>query len=304
DKVMHVEQTPARMRHTTTVEEQSTLLAGWNQRYAQLSRGAFSGMLSETRLSGAYLFREVTSRSLLQSGIIDEDVLAVGIPVAIKGPARFCGSACGGHQMHVFSGRCGFEFHTPSDLDIMGIVIPRATLFDHLDRAEAEQVSDRLERAHLLDLSPALFSRLGQGLRALMDDAAPLDDIAPLLAEALTSAARLTPPLRSTDLIGKLREIATDPTRDQPPTIQEVCDLLGISRRTLQYALQRELGMSPADYMRALPLNAARARILDGASVTQAATLSGFWHFGRFAQDYRTLFGELPSATLQANAAQ
>ena len=296
---MHVEQPPVRLRHTTTVEEQSTLLAGWNQRYAQLSRGAFTGMLSEARLPDAYLFREVTSRSLLQGGIVGADVLAVGIPVAIEGPARFCGSPCGGHQLHVFSGDEGFQFHTPSDLDIMGIVIPRAALYAHLDAPEVQAVASRLRRAHLLDLPPALFLRLGRVMRDLMEGLAEVEDIAPLLAEALATPAPVAATPRAADLVDDLQRLATDPARDQPPSIHDACETLGVSRRTLQYALQKQVGLGPSDYMRALRLNAARVSILEGDTVTEAATKAGFWHFGRFSQDYRKLFGELPSATLQ-----
>jgi len=49
-------------------------------------------------------------------------------------------------------------------------------------------------------------------------------------------------------------------------------------------------------------MNLARRALRDSsperATVTEIATRYGFWQFGRFAGEYKSLFGEAPSATL------
>ena len=58
-------------------------------------------------------------------------------------------------------------------------------------------------------------------------------------------------------------------------------------------------------YLRHLRLHRVRAELADAsrvrsaAAVTAAASRWGFMHFGRFAQQYRQLFGEAPSQTLR-----
>jgi AraC-like DNA-binding protein len=42
-----------------------------------------------------------------------------------------------------------------------------------------------------------------------------------------------------------------------------------------------------------------RQMLKQGNGVTDAATAWGFWHFGHFSQEYKKLFGELPSDTLR-----
>ena len=83
----------------------------------------------------------------------------------------------------------------------------------------------------------------------------------------------------------------------QAPTVVELCAKLGVSRRTLQNGFQQVIGISPMSYLRAARLGAARRALKHSASVTDAATQLGFWHFGHFAKDYQAMFGELPSQT-------
>ena len=62
------------------------------------------------------------------------------------------------------------------------------------------------------------------------------------------------------------------------------------------------LGLSPARYIKAMRLNAARRELARGdnpqLSVYDAAVRWGFWHFGHFSTDYKKQFSELPSQTL------
>jgi len=96
------------------------------------------------------------------------------------------------------------------------------------------------------------------------------------------------------------REVEENP--DQPLYIPELCATIGVSDRTLRVCCQEQLGMSPKRYLLLRRMNFARQALRDGSpgatTVTEIATQYGFWQFGRFAGEYRSLFGESPSATL------
>jgi AraC-like DNA-binding protein len=88
----------------------------------------------------------------------------------------------------------------------------------------------------------------------------------------------------------------------EPLTIEQIAELVGVGTRALQLAFRARRGMSPRAVLAAFRLERARTLMLaagPGASVTDIALQSGFLHFGRFAAAYRARFGESPSDTLR-----
>jgi AraC-like DNA-binding protein len=95
---------------------------------------------------------------------------------------------------------------------------------------------------------------------------------------------------------------AVEENPDQPFYIPELCKAIAVSDRTLRICCQEQLGMSPKRYLLLRRMHLARRAMRESAptatTVTEIATRCGFWQFGRFAGEYRSLFGEAPSATL------
>jgi AraC-like DNA-binding protein len=93
----------------------------------------------------------------------------------------------------------------------------------------------------------------------------------------------------------------------EPVYLADLCAATGVSERTLQQVFLECYGVSPLQYLKLRRLNLARQCLRDGTPeqtrVTGVALDCGFWELGRFAADYKALFGESPSHTLQHRAA-
>jgi AraC-like DNA-binding protein len=89
----------------------------------------------------------------------------------------------------------------------------------------------------------------------------------------------------------------------QPSNMAELCQLVGVSDRTLRTCCAEFLGVSPTRYVLLRRLrevrNALRKADPQTGSVAEIAHRFGFAELGRFAGTYRARFGETPSATLQ-----
>jgi AraC-like DNA-binding protein len=96
------------------------------------------------------------------------------------------------------------------------------------------------------------------------------------------------------------RLLGTHPDRNV--RITKICTALGVSDRLLRDVCAEHLGMSGNRYLRLRRMSLARRALRDAnghaASVSEIARRYGFADPGRFAVEYRVLFGELPSATL------
>ena len=91
-------------------------------------------------------------------------------------------------------------------------------------------------------------------------------------------------------------------TRASRNSMSSICKALNVSERHLRQLCAAHLGMSPTAYERLQRMWRTRRalRTADGTgSVSVIARLNGFQDLGRFAINYRSAFGERPSATLR-----
>jgi AraC-like DNA-binding protein len=137
--------------------------------------------------------------------------------------------------------------------------------------------------------------RTARSINALLRD---------LIAEWLAETA---------DGVDGLREAAADAQRvrraieilrarsDEPISVVDLAQEVGLGVRSLQLAFQNVLGEGPRARLTRIRLERARERLLSGDprdEVTTIALDSGFTHLSRFAGAYLRTYGERPSDTL------
>lgn len=302
------------IRRSDSVHHQAELLDRWDQQYSQLGSGLFSGSVTMCRNGAARLFREDLNLDVYQVGGLSTPRIAFGFPLRFDGNCFLCGEAARIRDLLVFSGQSGFEFLSPRDFEFYGVEFDASKATDPVLAAMLDELSDVFASGRRsIRLDPSQANNLSSSLVSLFHARAAAEatpwsaeqtnainrQIAGSTLDCLPADAAGGPRSeRHWDVISAVRDLV----RDNPYCPRSVAELtieLGISRRTLQNVCQDILGISPVHFLRVLRLNEARRAIEATQSVTQAATQFGFWHLSYFARDYRALFGELPSITLE-----
>lgn len=83
-------------------------------------------------------------------------------------------------------------------------------------------------------------------------------------------------------------------------TLTDIEKLAGVSRDRLYRDFQRYYGVAPMAYFKSLKLDGVRQRLLQARPEEKVSTIAldyGFNQLGRFSQEYRAHFNELPSET-------
>lgn len=297
------------IHQSDNVHCQAKLLPAWDQQYTQMSRGEFCGSVTKLRSGALCLFDEQMNRQVYQVGELSKDKIGFGFPVRVKGNSFLCGHAANVGSLLVFSGQSGFEFLSPRDFRFFGIEINIPEIADtvlaRLVEALKAALADR-GRSILLDadteypLRQSLASvfdfgrkfRIGHGDRFNRQIVGAVLDCLPESADTPVSVEKYW------HIISRMHDLAHD-NPHCPRTVAEVTVELGVSRRKLQNACRDVLDVTPVQYLRALRLSEVRRAIPDAQSVTDAAMQFGFWHLGYFSRDYKAMFGETPSRTLQ-----
>lgn len=286
-------------------------LTNWQQEYDQTSRGGFRGAIVELPFSDLQVFKEVTSQALQQKCVVWPDSVWLGIPLSNQEDCRINGLTVREQHIMCRPGDCEFELTTPQDYELFGMVVQLPALM-------------RMAKIHGIDLN---WSELTEHGRLALPEKT-LTDVRYVLTRLLNGQATSAMPQRlAHDLLMMAllevlkaeqpapaqtqsyhhRKQVVDTARafihdhpDTPLTVTDLCEVANVSRRTLQYAFESILAISPIQYLRMSRLNGVRRELIvaeEGVNVADIAAEWGFWHMSQFAKDYRMLFGELPSHT-------
>ncbi len=289
--------------------------AGWNLTFSQAAGGAFGGSIQLAATPLLQIVRQTWSAPLIVEGQLPQDAASIALAMPAKGGVRWLGLELDPRNS-IFGGSEGHEvrFRTLGEVEILAVSMSRALLDRHLEtrfgvagHALGRDILWRIppganearERGMALDSLRAVLASgavVGPAARHHLQEAAMqilLDGLHIGPQPAVVSASQRRQAVRLAEEVLRAR-------LDSPPSISELCQLTGVSERTLQLAFQDIHAVSPKRYLRVLRLNAARRmlRCCEG-SVTDVALEFGFFHFARFAAEYRALFHQRPSETLR-----
>ena len=305
---------------TLDSDEHAAALQAWDQTYNQLSPGAFKGALQQIWLGKLHVFRETTNRAVAQSGLPTKDCFVFGVPLEMSDTALFGNQVVVPDSFFMFRSTDGFSLRTPEFFDVIGIAIPEPDMAAALGSQLESEMRVLLSGAPMVLIPPkpamAEFRRCLSSLfepRALQPsplvDAAYWQDLSDgvvaHLVSLLQTALRLPPPTPSFPGRCRVVEQAVAFALSQgaePVTVGDLCARTRVSRRMLNYCFQDVLNTNPVHYLKAIRLNGVRRELRQTnpapGVIRDVAGRWGFWHFSRFASEYRSLFGELPSDTL------
>jgi AraC-like DNA-binding protein len=166
------------------------------------------------------------------------------------------------------------------------------------EQARLRALLARIEKS--LWRSPEMFT--GSPIRRQVER----ELLAVFLAALRSGCADLAPPPSNRidsrhRRLRQAREFLASHTHE-PIYLDDLCATLGLTSRGVENLFQDLLGISPMTYLRHQRLHGVRRTLLPAApapgAVKFAAREWGFLHQGRFAHDYRALFGESPIETL------
>ena len=210
----------------------------------------------------------------------------------------------------------------PQGVTLTHIIVPVQTFDAYADQLQRHDLDDNFRSKNHVNLLPTGMKEIKDYLKQLVwlavnkptffqqphIEELVADDFLPLLISniptKLTSKCFLKASRRSKLIAHAEQKMLTN--LEKPLTLKQLAQDLESSSSALLYGFQDLFGISPMRYLKVRRLNAVRQRLK--ASEPESCTIAvlagqfGFYSPCHFTRDYKAMFGELPSETLQKTA--
>jgi len=288
----------------------------WDLDYQQLERGCFNGQLLLAGSADMQFTRSRLGRRLIQKGAPPRHLRTFGLLADPRITMHWRGQNVSGDQLFVFPEGGELDCVSQSDFDVSAVALSEKTLAEACQSLRLPGPEKLFGDREVFACDPGeihLLREFLMGAERQLRIAGPqpdlLKEIAIEAADRLVSIVARGKYTPERDRPRK-REIALAKARDyveanfaQQLSIPELCQIAHASERTLEYAFRERYGVTPKYYVTACRLNAAKKALFlaspGDTTVSDVALEVGFWHRSKFSEDYKRLFGELPSITLQ-----
>lgn len=285
--------------------------------HVQLERGNFRGQIVHSAAASTRVDWGSYTLSVLARGELTKEMVTLTLALDGRGDWRVHGQPNVRGDMVVFPEGGELMIALPPQAQWLTLQVPRSRLESAgLAMTPLLAISARRMRgdmdANLLqalgDLAPVLAPQETKAHFGAADVERAHDELLSVLLSELArrggkgdSGASLRPGERWRVI--RRAEEYLESTGEASVRIDDLCVAACTSLSRLERAFREAFGVSPRRFLMLRRLAAVRGELLKGdaqTSITEVATRWGFFHLGRFSQEYRLHYGERPSETSSA----
>jgi AraC family ethanolamine operon transcriptional activator len=279
--------------------------------HSQLDCGVFCGKLDQIVCGPVIIHMHRMNRKILQNGSGAPGFTSFLLTDFMKVDMHWRKKRLNGNVLGILRANMEHSCVTPIDFSAISISIEDRFLQDIASTLGHEYFFHTIRNKETLNIDEKDALKIRHLVKAIKQCELPASNIVAnhiaelIIKSVLSSATNIHYKLASNrgKVFQKAKEIIHS-NYENPINVAILCKEIGTSERNLRYAFKEYSGLSPKKFMTHYKLNKVRKLLYTGKyeKVVEAANEVGFWHTGKFAADYKILFGEFPSEMLKAKS--
>ena len=289
------------------IEQLSECVKGARFLHGQITPGGFHGALDLIELPGFTVNRGYYNQTIKAAGVFPDDRVVVGLIMGERSLGILNGEQLEYGTAFVAQEGVVIDLPIASELRWMTLQLSRSALDIFGLEASTRDISMcKLPGSVISEIAASVDVGFNTHRASICigEGQVICEEILSALGKRMKQFESSEPSInlaRQIKIVKKAEEYMTHHLHE-PVKISEVCRMTNTSERVLEYAFNKIYGLSPKRFLTVLRLNRARKLLMDAnayeGNVTSIAMSCGFRHMGRFSAEYKAMFGELPSHTL------
>jgi len=299
-------------------EEFAETIRAWDLDFIQLDRGNFETEIIQVGVGDVLLTQASFNRFIDQKGSAPPGLWTFAILTDKSSDIIWRGRQVGKKSVMIYSPGSETDAQSRPGFHVYTLSYPESLLDELAQMFGIPNFRKLIESTDLITTKGSKLSKCRERTKHLLsaikeqpkklNSKAMLDEMSSSLSQQLISTLIFSrpeyrkPSYRRRDRALRRAKAYLREHTQEPITVRDLCRVTEVSERTLRYAFLEQFGVSPKSYLLAMRLNRVRRQLShadpSSTKIVDVPNHWGFWHMGQFAADYRKLFGNLPSETL------